>query len=376
MGIGWDIFKANIGYNVADGVMNSISNAIANNAAEQEREAKIKKALSDKRDMLKTLVFMVGNNIDLDRDGKKMIAATLSSIYGENVSLFSIEDKIDAYYERIKSEDPKKFFSSISAINTDREQTCMMYVVVLLMYMALSEEAMALPVHAHNLSLIKKFFAIGRSELSKCYAALADKLEKDTDDVADVFEELTSEESIKAIEEANPLLVYKDKVEEEPPQPEIINEPETCDNPREEIERLYYEALKEAGAVGNDFRDHVYLADLNPYYVSKAVNLYAKDCVGEDALLVFDNTWTKCFKNGMLLTDKNIYIGNNGKLKVKISLKDVKFIDANTSECKIIINTSELMTNQIVTDGTVALANFLIKIIPLALKIEEENTSK
>ena len=65
MGIGFEVFKANIGWNLADSVMGSISNAVEKNAAEQEAKAKAAKMEQDKNDMLKTLIFMVGNNIAL-----------------------------------------------------------------------------------------------------------------------------------------------------------------------------------------------------------------------------------------------------------------------------------------------------------------------
>ena len=40
MGIGFDVFKANIGWNLADSVMNSVSNAIEKNAAENAERQK------------------------------------------------------------------------------------------------------------------------------------------------------------------------------------------------------------------------------------------------------------------------------------------------------------------------------------------------
>ena len=145
MGIGWDVFKANVGWNLADSAMGAISDAIDKNAKEQEARAMAAKEQQDKNDMLKTLVFMVGNNIELDRTGKKAIAQTLSSIYEENISLFSIEDKIDASYSEMKNESPKQFFANIKAINSDREQVCLMYLVTMVLYMGLSDEKQALP---------------------------------------------------------------------------------------------------------------------------------------------------------------------------------------------------------------------------------------
>lgn len=110
MGIGFDIFKANIGWNLADSVMGSISNAIEKNAQENAEREKIEKEALNKSDMLKTLVFMIGNNITLDRSGKKEIASILSKIYETNISLFSIEEEIDSVYSELKSKNIKVFF--------------------------------------------------------------------------------------------------------------------------------------------------------------------------------------------------------------------------------------------------------------------------
>ena len=315
--------------------------------------------------MLKTLVFMVGNNIALDRSIKKSIASVLSTIYDEKISLFAIEEQIDSAYSKLKGENLKQFFSEISAINTDREQTCFMYVVIMLLYMQLSDENVVLPVHTYNLALIKKFFAISRSELAQCYSALGEKLEKDTDDIADVFEKLTSAASIKEIESENPTLVYEEDKERLPA-------PSICDNPREEITKLYYQSMSESGSAGDDFKKHVCLAEQNPDFIKKVLNLYAKDCTGEDAILVFDNTFTRNCKNGLFLTNKNIYIGARGKLKEKIPLSDVKFIDVQASALinKVKINTAEIESEQLLKHGTIAFGNLLQKIIPLAMQIE------
>lgn len=71
MGFAFDLIKAHIGYSLADGVMDSISDAIEKNAAESAAREKAAKEASDRNDMLRTLVFMSGNNIALDRSGKK-----------------------------------------------------------------------------------------------------------------------------------------------------------------------------------------------------------------------------------------------------------------------------------------------------------------
>lgn len=376
MGLGFDIFKARVGYDLAGGLMDSLSSAIEKNAAETAAKAKVAKEAQNRRDMLKTLVFMTGNNTALGRTEKKFIAELLSRMYDEDISLFSIEDKIDDAYEKIQNEGPRKFFNGISAIKSDREQIVLIYTCILILYTDLANSQNILPAHAYNVALIKYFFGVTRSELVKCYSAVANFYEKDMDDIADLFESLTSEEAIKAIEEANPTFAFEEEKEAEPEVQPQEEESETCENPRDEITSLYYQAIKEAGSEADNFKAHVLLADTSPEQLMKIVNLYARDCVGEDAILIFDNTWTKNFKNGFLLTNKNIYIGSSGKLLAKIPLDDIKFLDAPQKSNKLVINTTDIDCLQIFQEGTTSLANYLLKIIPLAMEIEVNVTNQ
>lgn len=211
MGIGFDVFKANVGWRLADGVVGSISDAIEKNAMETAIRQQAEKEQVDRDDMLKAIVFMVGNKVEVDRNTKKGIASMLSTIYDKNISLFSVEEEIDTLYSQLQSQNLEEYFSSIEAINTDRRQVCFMYEVVMLLYMGLDNEGEVLPAHSYNLALIKRFFRINRSELAECYAIVAEKIEMDTDDVADFFEELISEEAVKKIEGENPHIAYKGK---------------------------------------------------------------------------------------------------------------------------------------------------------------------
>ena len=356
MGIGFDVFKANIGWSLADSMMGSISNAIEKNAAEQQARAQAEKEESDKNDMLKTLVFMVGNNIPLDRTGKKAIASVLSEVQDENISLFSIEDKIDAAYSDIQTKNPKQFFANIAAINSDRGQVCLMYLVTLLIYTKLSDDNAALPAHAYNLSLIKHFFGITRTELANCYGALGKQLNKDTDDIADVFEELTSEESIKAIERENPTLVYSETKE-------ALPAPNT--SPKEEVEKLYRSTVQGSDS---DFTDRFSLADSNPKKAIAAVNAYAKNCKGEEILVFYDDS---AFGNGkvvFLLTNKKLYICNSFEKPQEIALADISTI-SGTEKAAIYVNRIKISTILIKEEKKQLVCEFLEKAIPLAIKI-------
>lgn len=362
MGIGFDLFKANIGWNLADSAMGAISDAIEKNAQENAEKAKAEKECSDKNDMLKTLVFMVGNNISLDRSAKKSIASVLSMIYGENISLFSIEERIDSLYSELKSQNLKQFFSKIAAINTDREQVCNMYIVAMLLYMGLSEEKLALPVHVYNLALTKKFFAISRSELAQCYSVLGERLEKDTDDIADVFEELTSEESIKKIETENPTLVYDEK-------DVALQSSSICENPKVEIEKCYYNTVQGSEKT---FMERFFLADSNQKKVMAAVNSYAKNCKGEEIIVQYDDSSFCNGKVGFLLSNKKLYICNSFEKPQEIELSSIQVITASSKhlDSSVTVNNIKISTSMINKAGTELICNFLQQAIPLAMQIQ------
>ena len=362
MGIGWDVFKANVGWNLANSAMGAISDAIDKNAKEQEARAIAAKEQQDKNDMLKTLVFMVGNNIELNRTGKKAIAQTLSDIYGENISLFSIEDKIDASYSEIKNESPKQFFANIKSIKSDREQVCLMYLVVMVLYMGLSDEKLVLPAHVYNLSLIKQFFAVSRSELAQCYSAVSEKINKDVDDIADVFEELTSDESIKKIEAENPYLVYDDT--------KLLSENESL-NPKEEVEKLYYSCIQDVNG-DEEFKKRFFLADENPKKVLAAVNAYAKNCKGEEILALYDDSAFGNGKVGFLLTNKKLYVCNTFEKPQEIELSKIEVISATTKKMNSFISVNNISIDTALCSevGQSIVSTFLQKVIPLAKQIE------
>lgn len=363
MGIGFDVFKAKVGWNLADGAMELLSDAIEKGAAENAAKEQLAKEQSDKDDMLKTIVFLVGFNCSLDRNWKKAIAASLSAFYDEKISLFSIEDKIDAAYEEMKTKGLKKFFSGISSINTDRKYACLIYAVVMLLYMNLHNGEMVLPAHTYNLALIKKFFALSRAELTQSYEMLGSKINQDVDDLAEVFEELTSEESIKEIEEANPALAYV-----EPAEPVTISI--SCENPKEEVEKLYNETIQQCSDDG--FAKRFALADSNQKKTLVAINAYAKNCIGEEILVVYDDTLFGNGKAGFILTNKKLYIHNSFEDPIEIDLSSVISITASSKETNpfITINDVKVSTSMLTELGTELVCNFLEKAIPLAKQIE------
>ena len=363
VGIGFDAFKANIGWSLANSAMNAVSNAIEKNAAETAAMEQAEKEARNKNDLLKAIVFLVGFHCTLDRQWKKAIATVLSTFYSENISLFSIEEQIDTAYDEMKSKSLKRFFSDIDSIDSDRTQTCIIYSVVMLLYTNLVNENMALPVHAYNLSLIKKFFMLSRTELANCYGLLGSNLNQDTDDIADLFEELTSEQSIKEFEEANPTLIY-----EEPAEPVTISV--HSENPKGEIEKLYNETIQKVSDDG--FLKKFALADSNQKKTLVAVNTYAKNCIGEEILVVYDDTLFGNGKAGFLLTNKKLYIHNSFEDPVEIDLSSIVSIIPNPKEANsfITINDIKVSTSMLTEFGTELVCDFLEKAIPLAKQIE------
>ena len=385
MGIGFDAFKANIGWSLADSLLGAISDAIEDKNAEQKARSLAENTEQNKQDMLKTLVFFITHNIGINLTIKKVIADLFSEAYQEQISLFSIEDKINSAYEMVINRSPADFFIEIESIYCDRDNVKAIYLYLCLLYIQFDSKQEILPAHSHNLYLIKKYFGLTHEELAECYGLIGKISDQNIDDIADTFEELTSEEKISEIENKYPSLLdveeesYKsDKnnsihksTDKEKSKEEIseiyesVSESTTFENPIEEIKNLYNKALYEASDNSSDFGKHVFLADSNPEFVMKVVRTYAKDCVGEEAILVFDDTFTKSCKDGFLLTNKNIFIGLGGKIKAKLPLSEINFIDVSfkTFATSIKINTTEIFSEQILKKGTIALAKLYIVLI-------------
>ena len=77
MGIGFEMFKLRLGDAIADGVINSFASAMQKHAADQAEQEEIAQQESNRLDMLKTMVFMVSYNMELERSSKKAIASAL-----------------------------------------------------------------------------------------------------------------------------------------------------------------------------------------------------------------------------------------------------------------------------------------------------------
>ena len=365
------MFKMRIGDAIADTLIDSVSSAIQESSEEAEAAAAIRKSESNRHDTLKSIVFMLTHNIGIDRTIKKQIAKLFSEVEQEQISLFSIEDKIDTAYKLLSENSPENFFIDIDSIFCNRVTAMQIYMYICFVYMRLNSEDAILPAHIHNFYLIKKNFRFSRAELAECYGVLAKMAESDTDDMANLFEELTSEENIAKIESENPALVYI-----EPEEDDVADEEATVanisENPLEDIKALYSQCLTAAADDSNEVKKHLFLADSNPDFVMKAVKLYAKDCVGEEAIFVYDDTFMKSCKDGFLLTNKNLFIGSSGKLSAKIPLSEINFIDVSVSTFiyKIKVNSAEISSAQILKNGTIALANLLKEAIPLAMQIK------
>ena len=376
MGFGFEIFKGKIGAALADSVIDGVAQAVESNAIAQAQAAQAEKEKSDRQDMLKTLIFMVSYNMNLERSGKKAIAGALSRFYDEDISLFSIEDQIDAAYTELAGKNPKDFFNRIAAINDDRAHAILMYTYILYLYTELASENSVTPAHVYNVYLIKKYFAMNRAELAECYKALGALVEQSTDDVAELFEPLTGEEAIRLLKEQNPALIYEGEIKAIPEmdisqQKQTIFETDPNAEKLKEIETLYYEAVHSVG--DTNFATRVILPDLQPAVVHMAVATYAKDCAGENAVLLYADDINCEGKSGFLLTNKKFYFyaGTVWEKPKSIPLKTIISMECRAKKQEFVINGMKIIVPYLQKPApTEALFNLLQKIIPLAMEIE------
>lgn len=136
-----------------------------------------------------------------------------------------------------------------------------------------------------------------------------------------------------------------------------------------EIEKLYYESVKRSGNAS--YASLVLLADLKPDYVRRAISVYAKVNVGENAILLFDGFGDKG-NNGFLLSNRKIYIKNGTIFSkpVSISLKDIKAVSVDPKKLQIMVNDAKIEAAWLQKSNAVEeLALLMQQIIPLAMEV-------
>lgn len=186
---------------------------------------------------------------------------------------------------------------------------------------------------------------------------------------AEEVKEIKTEERIEAAPPASVQEETKEQAKEEVPEPA----PKVYENPKEEFEVLFYDVVQKAA--NDDFTQRFLLADKNPKKILAAVKAYAKNCAGENALLMYDDSTFGNGKVGMLLTNKKMYVGNSFETPVEIELSSIRAISATPKSLNsfIMVNEVKIDTAFLNKTTTVLLSDFLQKAVPLAMQIQAPN---
>lgn len=258
----------------------------------------------DKLDVLKSLTFVISYKSTLSREYKKEIVNVMRVI-DESTSLFTYEPEIDAVYQSLQTlPNAEAFFQDVLAFRFDREKIEFMYMFVLILARLLNQKDMFTPQQLYNLSLMKKQFNFTRQELGQCYHGLAQILNADTDDIAEELETITGDEAISHLLEAYPDLIELDKDDE---MLYLEKYPSLNKDSFESIKKLYTKAIQEAN--DKDFSKAVKLVKDDKIRIQNAINEYAKNAINEIPILFYDSTILSNGKAGLVLTNKNVYIG-------------------------------------------------------------------
>lgn len=258
----------------------------------------------DKLDVLKSLTFVVSYKSTLSKEYKKEIVNVMQ-IMDESISLFTYEPEIDSVYQSLQSlPNAEAFFKDVLAFRFDREKIEFMYMFVLILTRLLNQKDMFTPQQLYNLSLMKKQFNFTRQELGHCYHGLAQVLNSDTDDIAEELETITGDEAISHLLEAYPDLIEIDKNDE---MLYLEKYPSLNKDSFESIKELYTKAIQEAN--DKDFSKAVKLVKDDKIRIQNAINEYAKNAINEIPILFYDSTILSNGKAGLVLTNKNVYIG-------------------------------------------------------------------
>lgn len=293
MGFFTEYLAARATISVGNAVADAISGAITS-AVEQK----------DKTDVLKSLVFVVSYKGFINKEYKKEIVNVMKFL-DSSISLFTYEPEIDAVYQSFQTHlNAETFFEDVLSTRFDREKIIFMYMYVLILVRILNQKNMFSPQQLYNLSLIKKQFNFSRNELGMCYHGLAQIVDSDTDDIAEELETITGDEAILHLLKTYPDLIELDKDAETL---YLERYPQLDKNLFRKIKALYTNAIQKAN--DSDFSNAVKLVADDKVRIKNAMNEYAQNAVNETPILFYDSTILSNGKSGLVLTDKNVYIG-------------------------------------------------------------------
>ena len=139
-----------------------------------------------------------------------------------------------------------------------------------------------------------------------------------------------------------------------------------------EIENLYYESIKRMG--DTEYATRLVLPDMNPKVTQLAVGTYAKDCVGENAVLLYANDVGSNGKEGFFITNKKLYVSGGGLFSKPqaIPLKSIASMECVPKDYHIKVNNVKLKLPYFYTKPAIIteLFELLKKVIPLATEVE------
>lgn len=138
-----------------------------------------------------------------------------------------------------------------------------------------------------------------------------------------------------------------------------------------QIEEIYYDSVKRINDV--NFSSKVILPDAYPSITQMAVETYAKDCVSENAILLFANEYTPTGNCGFLLTNKKLYMytGTIFDKPKSVPLKNIVSMECKPEKFDILINDIKIIATFLYKPEVVQeLFDLLQKIIPLAIEVE------
>ena len=146
----------------------------------------------------------------------------------------------------------------------------------------------------------------------------------------------------------------------------------TTDNKLKEIEELYYDSIKRMNDI--EYANRLILPDMKPQVIQLAVGTYAKECIGENALLLYSNDVGCSGKEGFFITNRKLYVSGSGLFSKpqSIPLRNIVSIECQSNNYCIKVNDIKLKLPyfyskpEIITD----LSELLQKVIPLAIEVE------
>lgn len=293
----------------------------------------ISNAERDRTTLLKMLCFVVSYKHEITKEHKKEIIKIMK-ITDDSISLFAKEPEIDAICKSIKEKNFQIFWASLFDSSCSREKQLNMYQFVLTLIFNLHDTKLLSEKILYNLFLLKQKFNFSREELGLCYHQISSTLGEDVDDVAEVIETFTSPEIINKFIEEDPEATKTEKKLLENTTL-IVDEnflkkyPNLSRETLTKITEEYNQCIREIN--DKKFSKYVKLAKDDSKLLEKILNSFAEKARNEIPILMYNDSLFGLTKEGILLTDKNLYINDKCiSLKNIIDIKEHKLLGNKT----------------------------------------------